>query len=88
MNKYYATYKNIGKSDIAVFNSEKARDEWVNFQDSFSRACGLNHDNATFQRMALDKVKVERLMHKHKNVLPVKDEFDATLSWYLLSLVV
>lgn len=85
MNKYYATYQNIGQSDIAVFGTEKERDEWVNFQDPFSKSLGVNPDDATFQRVAIDKKEAERLIKKHKNVLPRKDDFDPNLSWYMFS---
>ena len=85
MNKYYATYKGIGHSDIAMFESEKKRDEWVNFQDLFSKSLGLNPDNATFQRCAIDNEEAERLINKHRNVLPVKDDFNTGLSWYMFS---
>lgn len=50
--KYYARFKE-SKAEIIVFNTEKQRDDWVNFRDSFS----LSHNNdkrvSTFQRIPL-----------------------------------
>lgn len=85
MNNYYATYQNIGQTDIAVFDSEEKRDEWVNFQDPFSKSLGSNPDNATFQRVALNTKEAECLIRKYKNVLPRKDDFDPNLAWYMFS---
>ena len=85
MNNYYATYQNIGQTDIAVFDSEEKRDDWVNFQDPFSKSLGSNLNNATFQRCTIDNEEAERLINKHRNVLPVKDDFNMGLSWYMFS---
>jgi hypothetical protein len=38
MNFYYAKLKKVNNG-IMVFNSKEARDEWVAFDDDFSKAC-------------------------------------------------
>ena len=30
---YFATFKNIGETDIAAFATEQERNDWVNFRD-------------------------------------------------------
>lgn len=52
MSKFYARFKET-KEEIIAFPTEQQRDNWVNFQDEFSRVFNNTAENATFQRMAL-----------------------------------
>ena len=45
---FYAKFREIENSDIAEFQTEQERDEWVNFQDEFSRDFGTTLDNCVF----------------------------------------
>lgn len=76
---YYATYKNIGETDIAAFHTEQERDDWVNFKDPYSKALGVDAANSTFERVAMTAEEAEQrigiMLHK-------KDEFNAGQEWY------
>ena len=74
MTKFYATYKNIGESDIAVFQTEQERDNWVNFKDSYSKTLGATSENCTFERVAMTAKEAETRI---KTMLHKKDEFTA-----------
>ena len=78
---YYATYKNIGDSDITAFKTEQERDTWVNFKDPYSKALGVTVDNCTFERMAIAaeeaEVRIKTMVHK-------KDEFNIGQMWYFI----
>lgn len=72
---YYATFKDIGDSDILVFKTEKERDDWVNFKDRFSELYGISPQNAIFQRMSLDSgIAEERIKDKIVPMLHTYDE--------------
>lgn len=78
--RYYATYKNIGESDIAAFNIQQDRDDWVNFRDPFSIALGINADNCTFERTPVDNKEAEQRI---KTMLHKRDEFNPGQEWYI-----
>lgn len=78
---YYATYKKIGDSDIAVFKTEQERDDWVNFKDQYSKALNVNAENCTFERMSISSETAERRM---KQMLHKKDDFNPEQAWYIL----
>lgn len=77
---YYATYKDIGDSDIAAFQTEQERDDWVNFKDTYSKVLGVDAANSTFERTAMAaeeaEQRIEIMLHK-------KDEFNAGQEWYI-----
>ena len=77
---FYATFKGIGKSDIAVFHTEKERDDWVNFKDDYSLAFGANVNNTSFERIPLSsgtaKKRIKTMLHK-------KDEYNHNQEWYI-----
>lgn len=79
---YYATFKGIGLSDIAVFKSKKDRDNWVNFQDPYSKALGSNSTNCTFDRMAISSSEAEKRI---KTMRHTEDLFNADIAWYVLN---
>ncbi len=60
MTKYYARFNEV-ENEIAIFETETARNEWVNFKDEFSIACGTTSENATFQRIALTEAEAEKI---------------------------
>lgn len=78
---YYATYKDIGETDIAAFKTERERDNWVNFKDPFSQTFYINADNCTFERAAMTAEEAEKrigtMLHK-------KDEFNDGQEWYYM----
>lgn len=78
---YYATYKDIGDTDIAAFKTEQERDYWVNFKDPFSQTFYVNADNCTFERVAMTAEEAEQrigtMLHK-------KDEFNDGQEWYYM----
>lgn len=77
---FYATYKNIGESDIAAFQSKSERDDWVNFKDPYSKAVNINVNNSTFERMPLPADEAESRI---KTMLHMKDEFNVGQVWYV-----
>ena len=52
MKKFYAKFKE-SNFEFYVFNSRKERDDWVNYQDEFSRDMGTTPENAFFKRMVI-----------------------------------
>lgn len=60
MKKYYARFIEV-ENEIAIFATEAARNNWVNFMDEFSTAVGATAENATFQRMALTEAEAEEI---------------------------
>lgn len=76
---YYATYKDIGDTDIAAFQTEQERDDWVNFLDPYSKALGADAENSTFERVP---IAVEEAEPRIKTMLHKKDEFNAGQEWY------
>lgn len=81
MKKFYATYHNIGESDIAVFKTEQERDDWVNFKDPYSKALNVDVNNATFERIAISeeeaKMRIGYMLHR-------EDEFNPGQEWYFV----
>lgn len=80
MNRFYATFKNIGVSDIAAFQTEQERDDWVNFKDPYSKALGVDAANSTFERTAMTSEEAEQRIG---TMLHRKDEFNARQEWYI-----
>lgn len=78
---YYATFKNIGETDITAFKTEQERDNWVNFKDPFSEALKVNAENCTFERTAMTteeaEQKIDTMLHK-------KDDFNTDQDWYII----
>ncbi len=76
---YYATYKDIGETDITAFKTEQECDNWVNFKDQYSKALGVDAANSTFERVAITAEEAEKrigtMLHK-------KDEFNDRQEWY------
>lgn len=76
---YYATYKNIGETDIAAFQTELERDDWVNFKDPYSKALGVDAANSTFERVTMT---AEEAMQRIETMLHKEDKFNAGQEWY------
>ncbi len=84
---YYATYKGIGISDIAEFETEQERDNWVNFEDSFSLGFGTTKENATFDRQTLaNKNEISKVVN-NKNIKKIADTYNPKQWWYLRSVI-
>lgn len=78
---YFATYKDIGDTDIAGFKTESERNDWVNFRDPYSKAFGVNAENSTFERMVITAEEAEQRI---KTMLHKNDEFNDGQEWYLV----
>lgn len=76
---YYATFKNIGETDIVVFQTEQERDDWVNYQDECSIVLGANAENCTFERVAMDSEEAEQRI---ENMLHDGDYLNVGQEWY------
>lgn len=80
MKNFYATYDNIGESDIAVFQTERERDNRVNFKDPYSKALGATSENSTFERKAISseeaELRIGTMLHR-------EDEFNTGQEWYV-----
>lgn len=59
---FFAIFEEVGISELLEFNSESDRDRWVNYQDSLSVSLNTTKDNAPFQRVALDDVRLAMLV--------------------------
>lgn len=77
---FYATFKDIGETDIAAFETEQERDSFVNFQDTYSQAIGRTADNCTFERIALDTEQAEKRIG---SMIHMIDDFDSKTHWYI-----
>lgn len=84
---YYATFNGIGISDIAVFETEQDRDNWVNFKDDFSSVFGVTKENATFKRKILTNKKEIENVTSNKNIKRVEDTYNSKQWWYLRSII-
>lgn len=81
--KFYATFKGIGCSEIAMFNTKRERDAWVNFQDPFS-SLDKSHKEYGIPRKALStKYAVQRIRAALHKAL-VNDACNQNQKWYLL----
>ena len=79
---YYATFKDIGQSDVAAFKTEKERDDWVNFQDPLSLILKSDKDNCTFQRMAVTEDEVSDILNS-PTTLHIIDECNDRQEWFI-----
>lgn len=77
---FYATFKDIGETDIAAFETEKERDDFVDFQDTYSKSIGRTVDNCTFERIALDTEQAEKRIG---SMIHTIDDFDSKTHWYI-----
>ena len=82
---YFAKYKGLVNSDIAGFQTEEKRDEWVNFLDPFSKAMGTTIDNCTFEREPLTDGKVIAEILSSESIWHIKDKFNECQEWYIRS---
>lgn len=79
---YYAKFKDIEFSPIAEFKTEKERDEWVNFQDEFSRDFETTIDNCVFEREKLTDEAVIHSIVNDKTIPTEPDAFLTNVKWY------
>lgn len=66
---FYATFKGIGDTDIMAFETKQERDDWVNFQDTFSKALGENADNCTFGRKRISAERAEKRIGSMNHIM-------------------
>lgn len=78
---YYATYAQVGYSDIAAFETKEERDRWVIFQDDFSRWTGTTADTCVFYRMALSTEEAES---RTPNMIHRIDTYNPRQHWYII----
>ena len=62
---YYATYKDIGETDIAAFQTEQERDDWVNFKDPYSKALGVDAANKIITHAKSNATEAEREQYEY-----------------------
>lgn len=61
--KFYAIYDELDTiAEAFVFDTVADRDEWVNFQDEFSRVTNTTADNCTFKRMAVSADELKEML--------------------------
>lgn len=82
---FYARFKGIENSDVAEFATRQERDEWVNFQDEFSRDFGTTSDNCVFEREKLTDEKEIKSVTDDKNIPTAQDEILHYIKWYIRS---
>ena len=56
MKRFFAKFKE-NNNEILIFDSETARDAWVNYNDEFSQTMGTTAENAFFKRQAITEKK-------------------------------
>lgn len=56
MQRFFAKFKK-NNNEILIFDSETARDAWVNYNDDFSQTMGTTVENAFFKRQAITEKK-------------------------------
>lgn len=96
--KFFATYAPITRDrlrayevfgttqEIAVFETEQERDDWVNFRDQFSRDMGNSPDDCFFQRRKLSTKTAIRKITQTRDKSLVIDEINPNQQWYLIGL--
>ena len=96
--KFFATYAPITldrlrayevfgtTQEIAVFETEQERDDWVNFRDQFSRDMGNSPDDCFFQRRNLSTKTAIRKITQTRDKSLVIDEINPNQQWYLIGL--
>lgn len=88
---YYAIFKEVGTTEIAVFKTKQERDDWVNFKDPLSLAFRETKENCIFKRMAYNKKiainKIIEGLHNTKedgvHTVIDKDELSPNIIWYV-----
>ena len=80
---YYATFKDIDYNDIIAFETEQERNDWVNFQDLFSKAMGAKVDNCTFERIILETDIAEKYIDYMEHTV---DNFNPRMHIYIMGL--
>lgn len=77
---FYATFKGIKDAEIAAFETEQDRNNWVNFKDNYSVLMGYTAEYALYERIPLNaEIAEERI----PTMLHVKDEFNDNQEWYI-----
>lgn len=76
MEKYYAGYTFV-KSEVAVFNSEEERDQWVKHNDAFSLAM----NNRRKDRKPLTRAQALSRVGKALDEKPIKDVILDNVFW-------
>lgn len=83
---FYGIFVGIENSDVAEFSTEQERDEWVNFQDEFSRDFGTTLENCVFERAALTDQKIIDSVVNNPHIQAAQDEILPYIKWYLRSI--
>lgn len=96
--KFFATYAPITRDrlrayevfgttqEIAVFETEQERDDWVNFRDQFSRDMGNSPDDCFLPRQKLSVATAISTITQTRNKSLVKDQINPNQQWYLIGL--
>ena len=96
--KFFATYKPVMRDrlreyeifgtsqEIAVFDTEQERDDWVNFRDQFSRDMGNTPDNCFLPRRMLSAATAINAITQTRDKVLTTDLINPNQKWYLIGL--
>lgn len=81
---FFARYKMEGildkYADIAVFDTEQERNEWVNFEDSFTKETGMEtKEDHEFDRIPVSEEEAIKLIDFDKLI---SDTYDPAIKWF------
>lgn len=74
MSKYYARFEET-KAEVFAFSTEQERDQWVNYQDEYSRTFGVNSED-NFKRIAITPEQAEEYIERFALIRVKPDEMD------------
>lgn len=81
---YFARFKMDGfmdqYADIAVFETERERDEWLNFEDEFTKAFGIDtKEDHEFDRIIVSEEEAKSIIEFDDLVT---DKVNPRIKWY------
>ena len=81
---YFARFKIDGfmdqYADIAVFETEQERDEWLNFEDEFTKAFGIDtKEDHEFDRVIVSEAEAKRIIDFNDLIT---DKGNPRIKWY------
>ena len=83
MQKFYATYAEVlaygDHYEVATFNSEQERDDWLNYKDTLSLTAKTTAENCVFKRLALEDSVAKELITQ--DVIYIHDNIIQNIVW-------
>ena len=74
MSKYYARFEET-RAEVFAFPTEQERNQWVNYQDEYSRTFGVNSED-NFKRIAITSEQAEEIIERFALIKVQPDEMD------------